>query len=189
MFAAYIDESEPLGGVEGGPYVMVASIPLTGEAMSADAVRDEVRREHRGKSKFHWNASAPAQRDAMTTTIARLPFIHWAARVIPASGDSPERSRRQCMELLFWELSQLALVSHIIMESRGTADDKRDLKMADMLRSRRVLTGGTRVDHAIGKTEPLLWVPDAVCGAVNARHERDDSRWFGMLNRQLWECP
>lgn len=58
------------------------------------------------------------------------------------------------------------LVSDIVLESRGTADDRRDLQLADALRGQRLLARSLRLSHVVGRTEPMLWIPDAVCGAI-----------------------
>lgn len=71
------------------------------------------------------------------------------------------------------------------MESRGYADDKRDMEMVGSLRAKKTLKGELRVDHVRGPDEPLLWLPDAVCGAVNARLT-SDGQWCEILRRQLW---
>lgn len=52
-------------------------------------------------------------------------------------------------------------------ESRGRADDYRDRKMLDHLRQRRLIELPLHIDHLVGRHEPMLWVPDAVCGMVS----------------------
>lgn len=91
-------------------------------------------------------------------------------------------------ELTAKDLDRLDAVTRVVFESRGAADDQRDMKMVQSLRASRTITSGMRVDHVRGAQEPLLWLPDAVCGAVNGRLTGDDP-WTGRLNHQLWVNP
>ena len=182
MQYAFIDESEPLGGGNGGPYLMVATLPLVDDL---DDLRGELLRvKPRTASKLHWYEAVGSLRNEVVDVIARMPLMHWVVVVRPGLGERPERTRRACLELILWELDQLAAVTHVVFESRGAADDKRDMKMVQSLRASHTLTSGMRVDHVRGALEPLLWLPDAVCGAVNGRLFEDDP-WAGRLDHQL----
>lgn len=68
------------------------------------------------------------------------------------------------MEDLFHHLGEYE-VTQVWMESRGQ-QDARDTKMVAALRSKGMLM--PRVDFARPIDEPMLWVPDAVAGAVAA---------------------
>lgn len=80
-------------------------------------------------------------------------------------GEHPERRRRKCLERVLHELDARD-VSLLTAESRGPSDDRRDRVMLDRLRRQKVVTGGLRIDHVPGPVDPLLWSPDAVCGAI-----------------------
>ncbi len=54
------------------------------------------------------------------------------------------------------------------MESRGSALDRRDLTMVASMRSSGMLTESLHVAFARPLEEPMLWMPDAVAGAVSA---------------------
>lgn len=56
---------------------------------------------------------------------------------------------------------------HFAQESRGRADNKKDVDMLKALRSQRRVTASL-VCHEIGRREPLPAIPDAVRGAVTA---------------------
>ncbi|MFG6278562.1 DUF3800 domain-containing protein [Microbacterium sp. 5K110] len=185
MQYAFVDESEPNGTGHGGPYIMVASMPLVEDL---DDLRQRLMRlKPRRQKKLHWYESVDSVRAATIELISEMPFIHWAVVVEPPGSDSAERRRRSCMERLFHEVEGLEAVDQVVMESRGQADDRRDMRMVSNLRTRRVITGSIRVNHYRGIEEPLLWVPDAVCGAMNARLA-GDSQWSDRLARQLWVC-
>lgn len=186
MQYAFVDESEPNGTGHGGAYIMVASLPL---ADDLDDLRQSLMGLRPGsQKKLHWYESVDSLRAQTIELISTLQFIHWAVVVNPPGGDSPERRRRSCMERLFHEVEGLQAIDRIVMESRGPADDKRDMEMVSILRNKKVVTSSIKVDHVRGPQEPLLWVPDAVCGAMNAR-EAGDSTWCDQLSKQLWVCP
>ncbi|WP_337000560.1 MULTISPECIES: hypothetical protein [unclassified Microbacterium] len=186
MQYAFVDESEPLGTGNGGPYVMVATLPLCDDESDLDELRHSLRQlKLHGAKKLHWYDSVEPLRDQIVDTICRMPLLHWAVVIQPCEGDRPERTRRACMERLLWELGRLEVVARVVFESRGAASDRRDMKLVHALRAKRVITARMRVDHVRGATEPLLWVPDAVCGAVNGRLMKRDV-WAGRLDHQLW---
>lgn len=81
-------------------------------------------------------------------------------------GERPERRRRHCIEALVSTLDELE-VRTATFESRGPVDDRRDRKMLDALRARKLVRGRLRMEHVPGPRDPLLWIPDAVCGAVS----------------------
>jgi hypothetical protein len=43
----------------------------------------------------------------------------------------------------------------------------RDLRLVKALRGKRSISSSIRVEFARPKDEPMLWIPDAVAGAVN----------------------
>ncbi len=186
MQFAFVDESEPLGTGHGGPYVMVATLPLTD---ALDDIRRQLQRlKPRSQTKLHWYDSIHDLRAQTISLISEMPVMHWAVVMDPPHDESPERRRRNCMERLFWEVSELKAVEQVVMESRGAADDKRDMQMVGSLRAKKALRADLRVDHVRGLEEPLLWLPDAVCGAMNARLA-GDPQWCELLRRQLWVVP
>ena len=69
------------------------------------------------------------------------------------------------MERMLPELVSLG-VGTAIVESRGPKDDQRDRKTLQNLRNKRLLTDPLHMDHVGGPADPMLWVPDACCGAV-----------------------
>lgn len=186
METAYVDESQVGGTGNGGSYVMVATIIIDGDV--DDLRRALIRAKPKGAPKLHWYSNMAKARHASIELIATLPLMHWAVVTHPSEDEPPERTRRKCIGRLFWELASLEMVGQVLMESRGPADDRRDMRMIDTLKSARAIPGSMRVDHQPGRDEPLLWLPDAVCGAVGAHVDGDDS-WVEMLDRQLWICP
>lgn len=55
MQHAFVDESEPLGTGNGGPYVMVATLPLVRGEEGLEALREVLRRTKPDRAiKLHW---------------------------------------------------------------------------------------------------------------------------------------
>jgi hypothetical protein len=54
------------------------------------------------------------------------------------------------------------------MESRGWLDAS-DLDLLNKFRAGRVIDPTLKLGHAIGRTEPVLWVADILCGAVTQK--------------------
>lgn len=94
-----------------------------------------------------------------------MPLRHLVVVRDGRPGERPERRRRHCLERLLYELDQLD-VGTVTFESRGPRDDKRDRDMLDALRAQHAVSAGLRIEHAVGPHEAMLWVADAVCGAV-----------------------
>ncbi|PUB29983.1 hypothetical protein C8K30_102361 [Promicromonospora sp. AC04] len=79
------------------------------------------------------------------------------------------------MERLLYELDQIG-VTAVLLESRHPALNARDKTMAAALYSKAVVSSALRVEFALPNEEPMLWVPDAVAGIVNAyRSDGDDA--------------
>lgn len=56
-------------------------------------------------------------------------------------------------------------VSLLTLEARAAALTRRDLRVIEALRGRRVLPPSLRIEHGDPDTEPMLWLPDQVLGA------------------------
>lgn len=56
-------------------------------------------------------------------------------------------------------------ISGITLESRTPAQNRSDIEHFNMLRER-LLSPRLRIEHVRGGDEPLLWIPDAVLGAI-----------------------
>ncbi len=53
----------------------------------------------------------------------------------------------------------------MVLESRGKHQDKLDMEMLSHLRTQQIVSN-IRMHHKTGPSDPMLWVPDACCGAV-----------------------
>lgn len=77
-----------------------------------------------------------------------------------------ERARAFCAERLLYELDRLGVVQ-VWFEARHPALNQRDLRLVKALRGKQSISASIRVEFARPKDEPMLWIPDAVAGAVN----------------------
>ena len=165
MYVAWLDESGSNQAVDPGTYILSAVIC---EREQASQMRATMRallagRRHR---KLHWRDESPARQELIVKTIAALDVEHLVViRSDELTTDRPERQRRLCMERMLPELAGLG-VEHATLESRGKKDDLRDIQTLDYLRRKRQLERRLHIDHIGGPADPMLWIPDACCGAV-----------------------
>lgn len=94
---------------------------------------------------------------------------------LDARARKTERYRRKCLETLYHELVTME-VFDLTLESRSSAQDKQDAAHIVALQGSG-LDRRVRIAHARGGDEPLLWIPDAVLGAINASHLGDQSHF------------
>ncbi|WP_404388834.1 hypothetical protein [Humibacillus xanthopallidus] len=165
LVRAYADESGSNHVKDPGTYILAAAVIEVPLEEDVRATMNAMRLP--GQAKLHWRDEQHGRRSSIARAVAASPTEHVVVvRSDPADlGGSRERARRKCFEALMWELTGLG-VEHVVFESRGKADDKRDAHMLDAMRRTHALQGKIRLDHARGREEPLLWVPDAVCGTV-----------------------
>lgn len=162
MPTAYLDESERAYAGR-SIYVVAATIVI------APADADHPRREMRallpsGRAKVHWYSAFREDRQEVIGSIAGFDLMNIAVHHDLLTGDAAERSRRICLTRMIYELQGYG-VERAILEARQATQDRRDI---ELFRSS-VLPAGLRrirASHQPGAAEPLLWIPDAVCGAV-----------------------
>lgn len=160
MLTAWADESGSRPDLDPGAYLMSAA--LCEEDDVAD-LRKRMEGLRLAEPKVHWHGSSEERRHDLVAAVAALPLTGFVVvHVDPDAND--RRHRRKCMEFLLPHLADMPC-STITLESRGKQDQS-DLDMLQKLRSRRVVEGTLRIEHAVGRVEPALWVADIVCGAV-----------------------
>jgi hypothetical protein len=161
--AAFVDESQSNSLRDPDTYILAAAVcdcpALTAARQTVTGLR------LKGQHKLHWRDEGEKRRLEITETIAAAPLRHLIVVRDGQAGERPERRRRHCLERLLHELDQLG-VGTVTFESRGPKDDKRDRDMLDALRAKKAVSADLRMEHVAGPHEALLWVADAVCGAV-----------------------
>jgi hypothetical protein len=167
LLQAFLDESQSDRARDPYCYVLAAGICSPGDINAARAGMERLRL--RGQRKVHWRDESANRRRFIAQAVAVLPLQHLVVVRDGRAGETAERRRRHCLERVLYELDQLG-VDTATFESRGPADDRRDRFMLDALRARKVVSPELRMAHIPGPKDPLLWVPDTVCGAVT--HQR-----------------
>ena len=170
-----IDESSPGDGVGGIAYV-VAAAALMSPAGLSDQLHDIFETER--SRPFHWTKEGPEARRRIIELMIREGVV---AEVLCAHvGRRGQRLARQRMiaELSIWAATEGA--SHVVIESGDAATDGRDkATLLDTHRDR----GGVPFEYDWRpKSEPLLWIADAVAGAVSEHVAGKDSSWFELLD-------
>lgn len=116
-----------------------------------------------GEKKVHWHGSSDDRRHDLIDAVAALPMAGLVV-VHTEDGSSDRRHRRKCLEFLLPNLAAMPC-SHITLESRSNLD-RSDLDLLHKFKAQHVITSGLKVNHAVGRLEPALWVADVICGAV-----------------------
>ncbi|UZN03461.1 hypothetical protein [Cellulomonas sp. S1-8] len=158
-------------------------------AVLADPARaDELRSamvelQRPSEKKLHWRADSDHRHDAVVAVISSLPIEGVVVVRRGGPSEKDERQRRKCFETFAPELVA-AGCTHLVLESRGAMADRRDREMLDALRSRRHISSTLRLDHAPGPADPMLWIADAVCGALVAQRV-GEGRWWRILESRM----
>lgn len=179
---AWVDESGSDRVRDPGTYVLAAAV---GCRRAESAAREQIRPLLLpGQVKVHWRDESDKRRDIICRAVVACDLRLLAVVRVgtDAAGERPERSRRKCLERLLHELEGQE-VGDVILESRGRADDRRDIEMVNALRGQRRLSSGVRLAHKVGRLEPMLWIPDAVCGAVTSARSGTD-RYMDIIGRR-----
>lgn len=128
------------------------------------------------------NTPTGAQRRKIVDQIGELGLSHIVVVRLSAT-DTARRQRAKALEMLCVELESVG-VQEFTLESRGPADDQRDLKTLAGLRSRRLVSPDLRMWHAPGPQEPLLWIADVCAGVVSDARIGDDLH-HGLLANHI----
>ncbi|MHA6751662.1 hypothetical protein ACX31A_12405 [Dermacoccus nishinomiyaensis] len=165
LLRAWVDESGSIHSLDPGTYVLAAAIGPVASEQDIRATMQQLRLP--GQKKLHWRDERPLRHRKISSVIAGLEQTHLVVVRTSDPRDTPKRQRNKCLERLVIELEALR-VAQVTFESRGPADDRRDLELVQALRGVHRLGSGLRIHHQPGPSEPLLWIPDAVCGAVTS---------------------
>lgn len=164
-WAAFIDESQSDRYRDPDTYILAAAV-IGPEAFAH--VRSEMLDLRIGKGgKVHWRDEDAKRQMAIITAVSQLPLEHLVVIRSCEPHERGERRRALCLDRLCQELDQME-VRTMILESRGPTDDRRDLNALQGFRANKTVSRNLRMHHQPGPTEPMLWIPDAVCGAVVA---------------------
>jgi hypothetical protein len=167
-----------------GLYLLATTVADPGEC---DPIRDTLRGLLVGRTpRLHWRDQTPRRRRFIAGVLADLAVTHTVVVGMPLDQARQERARRQCMERLFHELHALAVV-RVWIEARTASLNNRDQTMIAALRSRQVLPDSLTFDFARPVQEPMLWLPDAIAGAVGMHYRKDDDSPYQSIADRITE--
>lgn len=167
-----------------GIYLLVATVA---DPATCDPIRDTLRgRLVKRQPRWHWRTESAKRRLEMAEVIAGFSLAHTVVIGAPVNERRQERARRICMERLYFELHSRE-VDTVWVESRHESLNRRDREMVDALRGKGVIGESMRVEFALPKQEPMLWIPDAVAGAVGAFRKGEDQRARTVLGDAVEE--
>lgn len=171
-----IDESSPNDGAGGVAYVVVAAALMVPVGLAAKL------RETIGVDRvrpFHWTKEGKVARRAIIDLAIEEGVIALAfCKHIGRRGQVAAR-QRIISELSTWAAAEGA--THVIIESGDAATDGRD--KATLLDTHRAAGGVPFLYDWRSKNEPLLWIADAIAGAVGEHVSGKDSSWFQRLDQ------
>jgi hypothetical protein len=176
MLIAFVDES---GSVPLACYLLGAVIL---DDLYLDEARDVMRDLRVGHGKIHWHTEGPARRRKIVESIAEIDHLSIVA-VGRGADRRQERARHKCFELLLPELEGFG-VERAIFETRGARADNADLAKVAACRIRRLITERLAVEFGDPRQDPLLWIPDIICGALFA-NEAGDGTYADMLQDKM----
>ena len=132
-FSAFVDESESRQDRDPGTYILSAAICETSMVPGLRESMESMRPA--SGAKLHWKQiRTGAARAAVLADVAALPVEHLVVVRLGGVRAPSERRRRVCLRRMLFELVELG-VAHVVAESRGSADDRRDRNLLDALRA------------------------------------------------------
>lgn len=144
-----------------------------------DGVRDDLRAIlPKGAPKLHWHQMGAKEKDRATGVVASVDALHVVVVGTPLDPKKQERARAYCLERLCWRLGELG-VTQAFLEQRPESLNHRDRKLIDSLRGKGSIPKGLRIEIQQPSTEPMLWIPDQLLGALGDHHSsHGHNRWF-----------
>ena len=119
-----------------------------------------------GQRRFHWRSDNRRLRGAMLDAIhvAGLQSAVFVKK--PTVRTNQRRCRALCLEAALWHVKSIE-IAELVIESRG-AQDQDDRRTVVTAQKAGNSDPTLRYSFARPLEEPLLWLPDAIAGAVSA---------------------
>lgn len=171
---AFVDES--LRQVPDGLYLMAAVVLVDQDVERAREQTKEVLLPR--QPLFHWRNESEQQRLLMMRQIAGLgPTVFGYRCPMPPKSD---RARALCLNGLLWDLREHE-VDRLVIESRQERNDAKDRQtIVRSLKAERAPADLTYV-FARSSDEPLLWLADAMAGAILAHLGEGRTEYLDVL--------
>lgn len=175
---AWVDESMRHDAAGNGLYLLAAAV---GDPARCSGIRQDLRNLlYKRQERMHWRDESDPRRSKIAAAVGQLDLASVVVVAAPLDAKKQERARRQCMEVLYSDLCTRG-VGTIWQEARTPSLNTHDRKMIAALRGKRLLPAHVRVEFAMPTQEPMLWVPDAVAGAVGCARVGDGGHWLEQL--------
>lgn len=128
-----------------------------------------------GQKKLHWTDESIKRKLAIARQIGEIGNMNAIVSHYGDESGQEERFRRKCLEQIYFELEEMG-ICRVVMEGRSKKQDAQDRAHIVALQQKGVVPS-IRIEHERGGDEPLLWIPDAVLGALNLRHKGQRECW------------
>ncbi len=166
---AYVDEAMHQPAIARATCHYVLAALLLQPAYSTQ-LRELVKTLRVSGPRFHWRVEHEVSRRKAIQTVAAADASHIVVVGAPLDGRKQERARRQCLKRLLFELEKSG-VEQVFLESRTQELNRAEITVIDQMRRQHIISPKLRLEYAkpegpVG--EPLLWIPDVICGAVTA---------------------
>lgn len=185
QLVAYIDESSAYRPPNRQEYMICAAIL---DSQDLERVREELRPLLLpGQVKLHWTDERNSRRRKIVETLSGIDSMQAIITHQSEVSKKTERHRRKCLEQMYFELSEMHVHS-VTLESRQEAQNKRDLAHIVALQGQGQSVN-IRLQHVRGGDDPILWIPDAVLGALNSVHLGEEQYWEKLYGKVLLNRP
>ena len=185
QLVAYIDESSAYRPPNRQEYMICAAII---DSQDLEQVREELRPLLLpGQVKLHWTDERNSRRRKIVETLSGIDSMQAIITHQSEVSKRTERHRRKCLEQMYFELSEMH-IHNVTLESRQEAQNKRDLAHIVALQGQGQSVN-IRLQHVRGGDDPILWVPDAVLGALNSVHLGEEQYWEKLYEKVLLNRP
>jgi hypothetical protein len=180
---AWVDESMRVHPDDHGTYILASVVC---DATECEPVRDLLRSLLHGKEpRLHWRDEDSRRRTKIAAAIGSIDMAAVVVIGVPMAKRRQERARRICMETLMPALDELG-VTRVFLEARTPSLVTKDRQQVANLGGKKLISKSLRVTSARPLDEPMLWVPDAVAGAVGAARD-GDAQWLDLMRHTVTE--
>lgn len=159
---AFGDESGGHHNEDPGVFILTASVLASSDVDTVRAQLTPLRTPGRDKLHRRHETEVQRKRNIVAVVVAAPCHHHVVVRV--AAIDRPERRRAKALEQLLIEL-EARLVATVTLESRTKHQDQLDLNVLAGLRAQKRVRK-IRLEHVDGRKEPMVRMPDVVCGII-----------------------
>jgi hypothetical protein len=182
---AWVDERMDVDLEQDRGRYILASVVC--DPSGCDPVRQALRGLLQGRQRrLHWRDETGPRRTKIAATIGAVDMAAVVVVGVPMANRRQERARRLCMETLLPTLEQDYGVSRVFLEARTQTLTRKDREHVANLVGKRLITPALRVDSARPLEEPMLWIPDAVAGAVGA-DRLGNPEWLDIIRHKVTE--